>query len=260
MRTSLSIIAVLALTACSNGSSSSDGVAAGGDANNANGDFGLTFTDFAAVTDPAPTEDSAAFLTASGALNTAVADIDGRTLESFNFTRFDAVPTTGSASYSGMMNVNAGEDANVAAGLGLDVNFATNAVAAEQTTQFYANSDGNLVAYEGELTLGGFLRARNPAENNNVRLDVEGTLIGDGNTIVVDGEVLGKTVGTPIVGISANTTVADAIENATNRNEDGDVVSINTERLLDITLNGETVTDGSVGFVVVADPVAAESD
>jgi len=203
MRISLSILAVLAMSACSNGSSSSSGIATAGDS-------GLSFAGFTNLNEVVATEDGAAFIAASEALNTAASDIDGRTLESFNFTRFDTVPTAGTASYSGMMNVNAGEDANLAAGLGLDVNFATNVIDAEQTTQFYANDDGTLIAYDGELALEGLLRERENSPANRVTLDVDGTLIGDGNTIVVNGEVLGKLVGTPVVGISANTSIADA--------------------------------------------------
>ena len=239
MRTSLSILALLAVAACSGGGSSGGGTAGVG-GTPANGDSDLTFTGIASAAATASDADAVAFASALDTFQADVADIDGRPLDDFNFTMFTEVPTTGTASYSGFINEHADATANLSAGLDLDVNFATTDVTADQTSDFFADDDGTLVAYDGALSFeNGKVGAR--GVDNSARLDIAGTLIGDSNTVVVDGEIFGKLVGTPIVGISANTTVAEA------------AAQTNPDRAMNITLNGDAVTDGSAGFVVIDD-------
>lgn len=239
MRTSLSILAMLAVAACSGGGSSGSGTAGVG-SSTTNGDSDLVFADIAGASANAADADATAFAATLDTFEADVADVDGRPLDDYNFTKFSDVPTTGTASYSGLINVNAGASANLSAGLEVDVNFVTDALTAEQTTDFYANSNGTLVGYDGALTFeNGKIQAR--GVDNSARLDIAGTLTGDGNTVAVDGEIFGKLVGTPIVGISANTTVAEAAALGVE------------EREMNITLNGAPVTDGSAGFVVIDD-------
>lgn len=239
MRTSFSILAVLAVAACSGGGSSGGGTAGAG-GSTTNGDSDLVFTDIAGASANAADADATTFAATLDTFEADVASVDGRPLDDYNFTKFSDVPTTGTASYSGLINVNAGASANLSAGLEIDVDFATDALAAEQTSDFYANNSGTLVGYDGALTFAnGKIQAR--GVDNSARLDIAGTLTGGGNTVIVDGEIFGKLVGTPIVGISANTTVAEAAALGVE------------EREMNITLNGDAVTDGSAGFVVIAD-------
>ncbi|MEL6640786.1 MAG: hypothetical protein AAFP98_05670 [Pseudomonadota bacterium] len=237
MRTFLSILAILAVAACSGGGSSGGGTAGIG---STNGDSDLVFDAIASASAAAADTDAVNFATALDTFQDDVADVDGRPLDDYNFTKFTDVPSTGTASYSGFINVNAGPSADLTAGLDVDVNFVSEALTADQTTDFFANSNGDLVAYNGELTFtNGKIQAR--GVDNSARLDIAGTLTGAGNSVVVDGEIFGKLVGTPIVGISANTTVAEAAATG------------NPERAMNITLNGNAVSDGSAGFVVIDD-------
>lgn len=237
MRRSLSILAMLAVAACSGGGTSGGGTAGAGDGA-ANGDSGLTFSDIAGASAAAADTEATAFAAALDAFEADVLDVDGRPLDDYNFTAFVSVPTAGAATYTGFMNVNAGPTADLSAGLTLGVNFANDSITADQTTDFFADSNGTLVAYDGTLAFSnGKIGAR--GVDNSARLDIAGTLTGDGNTVVVDGEIFGKLVGTPIVGISANTTVAEAAARS------------NADRAMNISLNGTAVTDGSAGFVVI---------
>lgn len=239
MRTSLSILAMLAVAACSGGGASGGGTAGSG-SSNTNGDSGLTFTDIAGASATASDADAVSFAAALDSFEADVQDVDGRPLDDYNFTAFVSVPNTGTATYSGFLNVNAGATANLSAGLEMGVNFATEEIIADQTTDFYANSNGTLVGYDGALAFSnGKINAR--GVENSARLDIAGTLTGDGNTVVVDGEIFGRLVGTPIVGISANTTVAEA------------AALSNPDRAMNISLNGTAVSDGSAGFVVIDD-------
>lgn len=241
MRISLSILALLAAAACSSSSSTGGGTAGEGDGGTlANGDSGLTFADLAAATATAGNVDAIAFAAAVDNLVADVADVDGRPLDDYNFTAFVSVPDTGTATYSGLINVNAGPTANLSAGLSLDADFAAASLTAEQTTAFYGINAGTLEAYTGDLAFSnGVIGAR--GVENAARLDIAGTLTGGANVVTVDGEIFGRLVGTPIVGISANTTVEEA------------AARTNPDRALDITLNGTAVTEGSAGFVVVDD-------
>lgn len=240
MYKTLYFISILTLAACSNGGSSSGGGTAGAGEVGANGDSDLVFEDIASAAASGSDADAVAFASTLATFQADVQDVDGRPLDDYNFTAFVEVPETGSASYSGLINVNAGAAANLSAGLDIDVNFATEVLTAEQTSDFYANSGGALVGYDGTLTFtNGKINAR--GVDNSARLDIAGTLTGDGNTVAVDGEIFGKLVGTPVVGLSANTTVAEAAAHN------------NAEREMTITLNGDTVTNGSAGFVVIDD-------
>lgn len=241
MRISLSIIALLAAAACSSSGSTGGGTAGEGEQGTvANGDSGLTFTALDAGVAPAGNAAATAFAAQVDSFVEDVADVNGRPLDDYNFTAFVSVPTTGTATYSGLINVNAGATANLTAGLSLDADFVTKKLTADQTTDFYANTGGTLEAYAGELAFSnGVIGAR--GVDNAARLDIAGTLTGATNTVVVDGEIFGKLVGTPVVGISANTTVAEA------------AAFSNAERAMNITLNGSAVTNGSAGFVVIDD-------
>lgn len=235
MRTSLSVIALITLAACSGGPSSGDGTAGVGD--NRGGDSGLVFDGIAAASAGADTA-SQAFAARVDAFQADVASVDDRPLADYSFTAFTGIPDTGSATYSGLINVNAGPSADLTAGLDIVANFGNSRLTATQTSGFFANDGGTLVPYAGTLSYSnGTIGARGTP--NNARLDIAGTLSGDGNTVTVDGEILGKLVGTPVVGISANTTVADA------------AALSNPDRAMSITLNGSAVTDGSAGFVVI---------
>ena len=241
MRITFSIIALLAAAACSGSGSTGGGTAGEGQQGNiANGDSDLTFTALATATAPTGDANAIAFAAEVDSLVADVADVAGKPLDDYNFTAFVSVPTTGTASYSGLINVNAGPTANLSAGLTLDADFAAKSLTADQTTDFYANTGGTLEAYAGELAFSnGIIGAR--GVDNAARLDIAGTLTGASNTVIVDGEIFGKLVGTPIVGISANTTVAEAAARAA------------ADRAMNITLNGTAVTDGSAGFVVIDD-------
>ncbi len=239
MRTSRSILVLLAVAACSGGGSSGGGTAGTGDAVT-NGDSGLTFDQLASASADPANADAVSFAASLAAFQDDVQDINGRPLEDYNFTAFVEVPQSGAASYSGFINVNAGASANLSAGLDIDVDFATEDLTADQTSDFHANKNGNLVAYSGVLSFeNGKINARGVP--NSARLDITGTLTGDGNVVIVNGEIFGKLVGTPIVGISANTSVAEA------------AATSNPERTMNITLNGDAVTDGAAGFVVIDD-------
>ena len=230
---------LLVMAACSGGGSTGGGTAGTGGGVAPNGDSDLVFNDIASASaggDPVATT----FAAALDAFQADVADVDGRPLDDYNFTAFTGVPTSGTASYSGFINVNAGSAADLTAGLDITANFGTAALQAQQTSAFYANSGGTLASYAGDLTFSnGKIGARGTP--NGARLDIAGTLTGSGNTVVVDGEILGALVGTPVVGISANTTVAEA------------AALENPERAMSITLNGSPVTEGSAGFVVIDD-------
>lgn len=253
MRIGLSILALLAVAACSSNSSTGGGTAGVDESAPGNGDSGLTFESVAAAAATASDADAVAFAQVVDVFQTDVGDVNGRSLDDYSFTAFTSVPTSGTASYSGLINVNAGAAANLSAGLDLDADFGAGTLTADQTTDFYANAGGTLQAYDGELTFSnGAVGLRGTDDDGNdilgargvanaARLDIAGTLTGGGNTVVVDGEIFGKLVGTPVVGISANTTVAEAAARS------------NPDRAMNITLNGTAVTDGSAGFVVIDD-------
>lgn len=237
MRSLVSVLALFVAAACSGGSSSDGGTAGAG--GSAPGDSGLRFDAIAAAT-PGTDMASQGFAATVDAFQADVAAVDDRPLADYNFTAFSGIPSSSSASYSGLINVNAGATANLAAGLDIVANFGNETLTATQTSAFYANSGGTLVPYAGTLAYSnGTIGARGTP--NNVRLDIAGSLTGAGNTVVVDGEILGKLVGTPIVGISANTSVAEA------------AALSNPDRAMSITLNGTAVPDGSAGFVVIDD-------
>jgi hypothetical protein len=241
MRTALSLLALIAVAACSGGSSSGGGTAgAGGAGSSANGDSDLVFDGIAGASATASDADAVAFAAGLVDFQSDVADVDGRPLDDYNFTAFTGVPDNSTANFSGLINVNAGPTADLSAGLSIVANFGNETMLATQTTDFYADNAGTLQQYDGTLSFDtGRIGARGIA--NSARLDIDGTLTGGGNTVTVDGEIFGALVGTPVVGISANTTVAEAAARS------------NPERALDITLNGTAVTDGSAGFVVIDD-------
>ncbi len=241
MRIALSVVALLAVAACSGGASSGGGTAgAGGAGTQPNGDSDLVFDGIAAAAATASDAQAVAFAATLDDFQADVADVDGRPLDDYNFTAFVGVPETGTANYSGLININAGPTADLTAGLGIVANFANETMFATQTTDFYADDAGTLQEYDGSLTFDtGRINARGVP--NSARLDIAGTLTGGGNTVVVDGEIFGALVGTPVVGISANTTVAEA------------AARTNADRAMNITLNGTAVTDGSAGFVVIDD-------
>lgn len=209
MRSSISLIALLTVAACSSSSSTQSA------------------SDVAGVAEVQLPAEVIAF-------NTAVADFEadalavGLTDAETSNTRFDAIPTAGTADFAGFVNVNAGPTANLSAQIGLTADFATTEITGEQTSPFFAETDGVLEEYEGEIAVT-FGRVGARGIPNNARIDIAGTINNDTNTVVVDGEILGKFIATPIVGAVGEATVGDS---------------------LSITLNDEAVVDGSAGFAV----------
>lgn len=228
MRTSFSLLSLLAIAACSSsgGTQTATGVA---------GEAGLAFS--SAVTDFDAEATNVGLATASN-------------------TRFDAIPTTGTANFAGFLNVNAGPEADLTAQLELVADFATTEISGNQVGSFFAVTDDGLEEYTGVVDVTfGRTGARGIA--NNARIDIAGTITNDVNTVAVDGEILGKFIGTPIIGAEGIVNTGDQVANPAFVS--GDVsadAAPETIDALNLTLNGEAVTDGSAGFSVLAVPTA----
>ena len=243
MRTPLCLLAILSVAACSGGGGSSTTSSSGGTAA-ANGAVGVNFETFAGI---AAAEGAAAdtvdFVAARDALDASTADLlNGKPLSEIHNTAFNEIPVRGSATYDGLIGIEAGDDLELAAGIEINATFRTRSLSAEQTTQFHGVEDGALVAYDGELD---FTRGSIgiPDAQNDVQFDVDGALVNGDTTVGVAGQISGKLIGTPVVAISGRTETADPTGDGLN--EEG----------LALTINDEAVT-GAVEFITTLRPEA----
>jgi hypothetical protein len=236
MRVSCSLFALLAATACSTSTTTREivkvtdtpGVIINGETLDEQGLRDL-------IADGDTTEEDAPAATPTDAFTAALAAFEAETrainFEDINNSRFTAIPETASADFAGFVRVNAGPTANLAAQIELTADFETGKITGEQTSAFFGATSTGFEAYEGEVDVTyGRVGARGIP--NNARIDIAGTIKNDLNSVVVDGEILGKFRGTPIVGMAGSATVGDA---------------------LSLTLNGTSVSGGTASFVVAND-------
>lgn len=237
MRTSASLLALLAVAACSSSSSTGSGVAAVA--------APVAVDNVPALralidADGSTTTETTSFAAALAAFETSADDAG---LADISNARFDAMPTRGTAEYTGFVQVDAGPTADLAAELELTADFAENGkITGDVTSPFFGVGPNNLlVAYEDDVeVVFGATRAR--GIGNGARVDIEGSITDGTDTIVVDAIIEGSFIGTPIVGARGIVNPGDTFGN-------GD----NAVNALTLTLNEEAVTDGSVGFVVLAE-------
>ena len=235
MRTSVSFLALLAIAACSSSNSTGAGVA----------------SDVAGTVDNVPALRALIEADASGSDATtdfaaALADFETSATEvglaDIRNSRFDALPTTGTADYAGFVQVDAGPTANVTAELGLTADFAENGqITGDITSPFFGAGPDGLVEFQDDVeVVFGATRAR--GVGNGARVDIAGTISNETDTIAVDAIIEGRFIGTPIVGAKGTVNVGDAFGTGAN--------AVNA---LDLTLNDITVPDGSVSFTVLAE-------
>jgi hypothetical protein len=122
----------------------------------------------------------------------------------------NAIPASGSASFTGFVNVavaSAPDPLDLTGRATVNVNFGTRNLTGS-ATGFEGVAGGSTSDYAGTIT---FLNGRIGRDEatpttqrpNDVRLDYVGALVGDGNTIVLDGSASGKLKGSPIRGLTA---------------------------------------------------------
>jgi len=154
------------------------------------------------------------------------------------------VPTTGEADFAGFLQVDAGPTANLSAELELTADFGENGrITGDITSPFFAAGPNGLVEFEDDVEIVfGIPRAR--GIGNGARIDVEGTINNEAETIVVDVDAIieGKFIGTPIVGATGTVNPGDTFG-----------LGSNAVNALDLTLNDVNVVDGSVGFLVLVE-------
>lgn len=232
MRTTVSVLALLTFAACSSSSSTGSGVASDVDTAVENAPVLRAFID----ADGSASEAATDFAAALAAFDEEATELG---LGDINNSRFTALPETGTAEYTGFLNVNAGPTANLGAELSLTADFAPNGrITGETTSPFFGIGADGLEEYEDDIVIDfGVPRAR--GIGNGARVDVAGTISNDTNTVVVDAIIEGKFIGTPIVGARGTVNAGDTFGN-------GD----SAVNALDLTLNAGNVTDGSVSFIV----------
>lgn len=222
MRRVIPFIALLAIAACSSSSNdTSDGGVAGGGGTGGGGGGGNTDPIIELDPNATPAE---AFDVNTRNFNRAVR-IEG--LDDSNNSRFTAIPSRSSAEFAGFIGIDAGRTANVSAQYDLTANFGTGNITGEQTSAFFGtNAAGDLEEYDGKVEIFyGRVGAR--GIDNNARIDIRGELENGTNTIGVDGEILGKFRGTPIIGMTGTARAG---------------------RDMSIMLNDRAVTNGSASF------------
>lgn len=238
MRTSISLLALLAVSACAAASSTTSSDVADDVASVE--EEAINATGLAALLDVTNSgENAAAFATALTAFEEEAMELE---LDIINNSRFDALPVVGSSDYAGFVRVNAGPTADLGAQIDLTANFAENGqIAGDITSPFFAATEDGLVEYEDDVAVV-FGATRSRGQGNTARVDLEGTISNETNTVVVDAIIEGRFIGTPIVGARGEVNVGDQFGS-------GD----NAVDALSLTLNGEAVGAGSVGFVVLND-------
>ena len=252
MRTTLSLVALLAAAACSSGSTTSATDVAGEEAMGQVLSGAAELEALVAAAGGTNADDAAAFATAVTAFEAEATDLN---FAEINNSRFDAIPApsedaaapAGSADFSGFVNVNAGPTANLAAQIALEADFQSQRITGEQTSAFFGAGADGLEAYDGEIAItNGRVGAMGVA--NNARIDIAGTLTNGTNTVVVDADIIGKFLGTPVAG--ARGIVTDETQIVV-PSDDADAPV--TAPALSLQLNGEDVVGGSAGFLVTAD-------
>jgi len=133
MRTPLCLLAILSVAACSGGGGSSTTSSSGGTAA-ANGAVGVNFETFAGI---AAAEGAAAdtvdFVAARDALDANTADLlNGKPLSEIHNTAFNEIPVRGSATYDGLIGIEAGDDLELAAGIEINATFRTRSLSADE--------------------------------------------------------------------------------------------------------------------------------
>ena len=249
MRMSASLIALLSVAACSSSSTDRTVTEVAGDEGGVviNGET-LDAEGLRELVEAGGTEDPASVAFAASLSDF---EIEATTLDilSINNTAFEGFPVVGSADYAGFVRINAGPTANLGAEIDLAANFETGDITGEQTSAFFGTGPDGLEEYEGEVEIfNGRVGARGIA--NNARIDIEGTISNDVNTVVVDAAIVGKFIGTPIVGLRGEVNAGDQIVSVPSTDPE---VPSETRDALTLTLNGEAVTDGSAGFVAFND-------
>lgn len=138
-----------------------------------------------------------------------------------NNTAFKTMPTTGTANFTGYAGLTVDDPTTNQPSIHVDgtavvtANFATASVSGSMTNFVGTTVDntthdlaGPAASYAGTLTLTngciGLSTCPNVTRPNQFSANVDGTLTGEGNTIVTSREVVGDFKGNPIKGISVN--------------------------------------------------------
>ena len=119
----------------------------------------------------------------------------------------NAIPATGTARFTGFANVSlsqAGAPLVLTGPATLSIDFGTRDLTGSATG--FAGVEGTAIAaYAGTVDFrNGRIGRDGPGQQpNDVRFDYEGVLVGDGNTVALDGSAAGKLRASPIRGLNA---------------------------------------------------------
>jgi hypothetical protein len=130
----------------------------------------------------------------------------------------NAIPTSGTATFSGFANVNIAQTGAPLVLTGpatVQIDFGTQNLTGS-ATGFSGVEGSTIAAYAGTVT---FLNGRigrdqsppTPQQPNDIRLDYSGVLTGDGNIVGLAGNASGKLKGSPIRGLVAESAAGETV-------------------------------------------------
>jgi hypothetical protein len=128
----------------------------------------------------------------------------------------NAIPTSGTATFTGFANVNitqAGAPLVLTGPASVEIDFGTRSLTGS-ATGFSGVEGSAIAAYSGTVAfengrIGRDQPVPTPQQPNDVRLGYSGVLTGDGNTVGLAGSAEGKLKGSPIRGLVANSAAGE---------------------------------------------------
>lgn len=131
---------------------------------------------------------------------------------------WSAIPASGTATYNGVAALRVGEPGNrtqLAGDAQIDFDFQQGTVAGRLDRFFGVDNTRDLAEYRGSLVLSaGEIGMTRP---NAWQADYAGTINGNGDRIVLDGQIIGDFVGTPIRAATASEADGDSAQMNGNR-------------------------------------------
>lgn len=139
-------------------------------------------------------------------------------------TDTDAMPATGTADFAGFATLRVETDTPLVlfGDAGVSVGFDAGQASGQIDAVFGTDSSGRVVDYAGTLILdNGAVGGTIP---NDLRLDYGGVLTAAGETLILDGTVTGKFLGTPVAAVSLS--ALEAVVNHNGRPTDATLVIV----------------------------------